>query len=504
MALKDRLCSALALCQSIVFFFCKGMIEGLVVILFLWLLVQVLLDKHQRVHLQVFLGVGLALLCFCLLLGCAICWHRRRKHSLLGHKGRAPSEPPQVELGPLVPSKTTAVAIQQQYVGLEGEVREPSAAANGPPRSLLQGRASLPSLPLPRKLSLPVKPPLPLERRCTISGDSLLGSESHLLPSSILGAGIPHSYTMPKGLSMAAAKPRPHLHFTLSYSQPEATLTVTVIGVSHLPKGFRASRNSYVKVYLLPRFAEPQRTALQRKSLNPEFHEQFHFGHYTLEALQGLTLRFAVYAKEFRHLKDSFIGEVMFPCAQASWNPGVPSAYTQELSTTKSKLKKCLSSQDVSYGSVLTQPKSAGQLFLLLQYQALANRIKVLVRKAENLGRLTRMPGTPDHYVMIHLHHNGKVVDTKETKSVAGYSPVWNTPFLFSIPAGDIQEHQLSFEFTVMQARLYTRSCAVGRVLIGPDAPETGQVHWKEMCRRGNVESARWHSIQPEGAQLCP
>lgn len=47
----------------------------------------------------------------------------------------------------------------------------------------------------------------------------------------------------------------------------------------------------------------------------------------------------------------------------------------------------------------LSRPKSAGQLFLLLQYQALASRIKVLVRKAENLGRLTRIPGTPGRTV---------------------------------------------------------------------------------------------------------
>ncbi|KAJ6664177.1 hypothetical protein lerEdw1_008393 [Lerista edwardsae] len=487
------------------------MIEGLVVILFMWLLIQVLLDKHQQVHLQVFLGVGLALLCFCLLLGCAICWHRRKKRHHRGGKGQALDQV-RVGLATVLPSRMTAVPIQQQYLEIEGEVLEtpPLAAADAlsspdsPPRGLLRGRASLPSLQLSQKPGLPIEPSPGLERRSTISEGSLCSDASSLLSSPRMGAGIPPSYTMPGGLPSAGPKPRPHLRFTLFYSQPGATLTVTVIGVSHLPRGFRASRNSYVKVYLLPKFAEPQRTTLRRKSLNPEFHEQFHFGPYCLDELQGLTLRFAVYAKEFRHLKDSFIGEVMFPCSQASWSQDGTFAYTQELSTTKSKLKKCLSSQDVNDdSSLLSQPKSMGQLFLLLQYQALANRIKVLVRKAENLGRLTRMPGIPDHYVMIHLHHNGKVIDTKETKSIAGYNPVWNTPFLFNVPAGDIQEQQLSLEFTVMQARLYTRSCAVGRVLIGPDAPEMGQVHWKEMCSRGNVESARWHAVQP-GVQLCP
>uniref|UniRef100_K7FRD3 C2 domain-containing protein n=1 Tax=Pelodiscus sinensis TaxID=13735 RepID=K7FRD3_PELSI len=259
-------------------------------------------------------------------------------------------------------------------------------------------------------------------------------------------------------------------------------LPVAVLGVSHLPKGLGSSRDSYVKVYLLPKFVEPQRTAVRRKSLHPEFREQFQFGHYRLEELRGFTLRFAVYAKDFRSLRDSFIGEVMFPCAQATWCPEAASSYTRELSTTKTKLKKST---------------TLGQLFLLLQYQALANRIKVLVRKAENLGRLTRVPGAPDHYVVIQLYCDGRVIDSKETKSIAGSSPVWNAPFLFSIPAGDIQDQQLCLEFTVMQARLYLRSCALGRVLIGPHAPQAGLLHWQEMCSRGPVESARWHVIQP-------
>nr|XP_056722027.1 synaptotagmin-15-like [Euleptes europaea] len=462
---------------------------------------------RKQVNMQVFLGAGLAILCFCLLLGCAICWHWQKKQ-----KDKSEAWPPDctlVDLGPALPSRVT---IQQQYTEIEGEVLErpsptvadaPGVSGHGsPPKSLRRGRASLPSIPFPSKLSLPGKPTLHLERRCTISVSSALGDKSSLLSSPVQGADISQLYATPRNLSGAGPKPRPCLHFTLFYSEPEATLIVTVIGVSHLPKGFRASRDSYVKVCLLPKSAEPQRTAVHKKSLNPEFREQFHFGHYGPEELRGLTLRFAVYAKGFHNLKDFFIGEVMFPCTQATWEQGVSSAYTQELSTTKTKLKKCLSSQDMI--SSLSQPKSAGQLFLLLQYQALASRIKVLVRKAENLGRLTRIPGTPDHYVMIRLHHNGKVVDTKETKSIAGCNPVWNTPFLFSVPAGDILEQALSLEFTVMQARLYTRSCPVGRVLIGPDAPEMGQTHWKEMCSRGNVESARWHSVQPERVPLCP
>lgn len=36
----------LPLCQSVVMFCCKGIIEGIIVVLFLWLLIQVLFTKQ--------------------------------------------------------------------------------------------------------------------------------------------------------------------------------------------------------------------------------------------------------------------------------------------------------------------------------------------------------------------------------------------------------------------------------------------------------------------------
>nr|XP_009680949.1 PREDICTED: synaptotagmin-5-like [Struthio camelus australis] len=386
-----------------------------------------------------------------------------------------------VDLAPVLPSKTAVVPIQRQYEDITGEVLGAQAEESSPASpthgtDVLPGRVSLPSLPLPQRLSRPSKLMGAWQRRCPISGANILCNEKSQLTRPSLGASIPQSYTAPGSLCSAGAKQQPQLHFDLFYSLAEAMLTVTVISISHLPKGLRGTCDSYVKVYLLPQCIKPQRTAARRKSLNPTFQEQFQFGRYGLEELKSFTLRFAVYMK-FHSLKDSFVGEVVFPCAQATWSPESSSSYSRELSTTKTKLKK---------------------------YQALANRIKVLVRKAENLGRLTRMPGTPDHYVVIHLYHNGQVIDTKETKSIAGYNPVWNTPFLFNIPAGDIQQQELSLEFTVMQAPIYTRSYTLGRVQVGPSAPEAGLVHWKEMCGRGQVESARWHLIQPEALRPFP
>jgi len=56
-----------------------------------------------------------------------------------------------------------------------------------------------------------------------------------------------------------------------------------------------------------------------------------------------------------------------------------------------------------------------------------------------------------DHYVVINLRQDGKVIGTKETKGAGGPNPIWNAPFLFDLPSGDITQLPLVLEFIVMQ-----------------------------------------------------
>ncbi|XP_051898709.1 LOW QUALITY PROTEIN: synaptotagmin-4-like [Pristis pectinata] len=458
-------------------------------------------------HLQVLLGAGLAFLCFCLIIGCAICW-RKGKH-------RDPTNVKDQALERIVLDSNagllgnTSMPVKQQYEEVEGSVLDyPQSAISNPPTLatnaslVLAEGPSLPFIPVIQKASLTSKTRRILERRCTVSGDSSDYKEPAALGSSVakpLGPMLGHSQTAPDSLTAMKTKPKPLLHFTLFYSSYELTLTVSVIGIDNLPKKFGSGCHSYVRVHLLPKIMETQQTAVRRKSLNPEFRESFQFSGYTLEEIRCFKLRFATYVKEFHNLKDTFVGELLFPLEQADWKLDTPFTYTMELTTTKTKLKKCFSTQDMaSPTSSALRPKLVGQLFILLQYQTLANRIKVMVRKAETLARLTRIPGSPDHCVIINLYKDGKVISSKETKTSSGYNPVWNAPFLFDIPPGDIESLDLSLEFIVMQGRIYTRSCILGRVLIGANASETGRMHWKEMSSRGHVESARWHTIQSD------
>lgn len=66
-----------------------------------------------------------------------------------------------------------------------------------------------------------------------------------------------------------------------------------------------------------------------------------------------------------------------------------------------------------------------------------------------------------DHYVVINLRQDGKVISTKETKGASGANAVWNAPFLFDLPAGDISQLPLLLELIVMQVKKCTIQCII-------------------------------------------
>ncbi|XP_042277563.1 synaptotagmin-5 isoform X2 [Thunnus maccoyii] len=495
------------------------------------------------VHLQILLAVGLAVLCYCLVLGCILCCRRRKSVSSEDKEAvfLSPHSAEQVTVT-LTPSPCTQL-VKQQYEELDGDVLEfPSSKSSSTPSEddftalpfdpsptrsaeLVQsprssfpmrrlstpavpctpnkrpshGRASLPSI---SKLSLVSKSRRVMGRRSTVSGESFLYSESSRLTAGAAKAtiqqGEPSVSQYGSNSLSIPSKPAPLLHFSLLFSSTCGTLVVNILGLSGAS---RRRSGVFVRASLPPLCPSPQQIASRRRSLSPELHSQsFVLQVGSIEELRTCTLKLAVYSRDFSGLREAALGVVEVPCEQMDWEPDTTTTYTRQLSPTKSKLKKSVSSQETlgHRKSSVCVPRALGQLFILLQYQTLAQRIKVMVRKAENLAKLTRIPGAPDHYVVINLRQGGKVIGTKETKGASGPNPVWNAPFLFDLPSGDITQLPLVLEFIVMQGRLYTKSSVLGRVLIGSDVSEAGQGHWKEMCSRGQVETARWHTIQSD------
>ncbi|KAI5623752.1 synaptotagmin-4-like [Silurus asotus] len=496
------------------------------------------MNEFVSVHLQILLAVGLAIICFCLVLGCIICWRRQNSDSSDSKEEEfylqsAPSDHVTVTLSSSPSIKI--LPVKQQYEELDGDVLDypldassftpsddsqssfphvstslkspqksrfalrrlstPSAPCS-PFKPNVHGRASLPSIP---KISLGSKTRRALDRRSTVIGDSFLtGSYPEHLPSIQQGELSPSQYSTSQSSrrSSITNKQPPTVQFSLLFCPADGTLTVTILS---LLKGSRRLSGAMVRASLPPLCpAALQAVPSRRNSLSLEPQTQV----YTLmvgsvEELRTCTLKLAVYGKDFSGLRETPLGDLELNCSEMDWEPDTTITYARQLNPARRRAKKSHSTQE-PLGTLRTSvciSKPLGQLFVLLQYQTQAHRIKVMVRKAENLAKLTRMPGAADHYIVINLRQGGNVISTKETKGASGPNAVWNAPFLFDLPPGDIIRLPLVLEFIVMQGRLYTKSSVLGRVLIGSEGPEEGQQHWKEMCSRGQVETARWHTL---------
>ncbi|XP_061670719.1 synaptotagmin-11-like isoform X2 [Syngnathoides biaculeatus] len=464
------------------------------------------------VHLQVLLAVLLAVFCYCVVLVFIFCCRSKKDvpsdDNEVGIVCSHPNERVTVTVTPALSTRS----VRQQYEELDGDVLDntSSKTSSSPSEEDLSDvafdstssspihRLSSPLVPLASRknsshgrVSLPSLTKLVPKsrwakaRRSTVSGESF-SRQGPLSPSQY------GSIT-----SSVPAKTPALLHFSLLYSS-SGTLVVNILGVS----GRRHNNRVFVRASLPPLCPVPHQVGSRRRSFSPELQSQsvvLQVG--SVEMLRACTLRLEVYGRDFSGLRELALGVVELPCQHMDWESDTTATCTRQLSLTKTKLKKSVSSQDTwsRRKSSLCAPRSLGQLFVLLQYQAPARRIKVMVRKADQLAKLTRIPGAPDHYVVINLHHDGNVISTKETKGSGGSSPVWNAPFLFDLPPGDVTQLPLILEFIVMQARLYTKSSILGRVLIGGHVSEAGRGHWKEMCTRGPVETAHWHAIQTDG-----
>ncbi|XP_046354947.1 synaptotagmin-4-like [Haliotis rufescens] len=275
------------------------------------------------------------------------------------------------------------------------------------------------------------------------------------------------------------------LHFSAEYVKERSTLTVVLQLVSSLPLKFRG-RAVYAVAHLYPYRTEGLESRLTVSAESAEFKETIKFRDVSNEDLEKSTLKITLYSKKLKKSsKDAFIGQVYLKGSDVNWTPQRLLQFDMKIE--RKQLKRQSTSEKYLF-------KDMGELFVLLQYQQLANRIKVLVRKANNLPRSDKLLGNPAHYVIVNLRKDDTVIDHRETSTQSGYSPIWNQPFLFDTPRSEITD--LSIEFVIMRGRRY-KDGVVGHVTVGPETSGTGLSHWEEIMKPHGNEIARWHNLMP-------
>ncbi len=100
------------------------------------------------------------------------------------------------------------------------------------------------------------------------------------------------------------------LHFAVVYIPATESLIVTILHAEDLPpKDFSGTSDPYVKLYLLPDRKQKFQTKVHRRTLNPEFNEQFIFN-VPIKDVHQRILQFSVYDFD-RFSRHDLIGEVM-------------------------------------------------------------------------------------------------------------------------------------------------------------------------------------------------
>ncbi|XP_016145829.1 uncharacterized protein [Sinocyclocheilus grahami] len=362
--------------QSVLLFSCKGMIEGIIVLLFLWLLMQVLFTKQHEVHLQILLSVGLVVLCFSLILGCIICWLKTR------HKPPEDKNPPPdsvdhvtVALSPAPLSGTTFTKLQCEE--LEGSIQDyPSAFESSTPsdeeltavsevnkscfqmrrlsspsvssslfKPMASGRSSLPSFP---RLGLLTKTRKVLEHHCTVAGDSYSFSEHRRLtipnprspcalsPLQTQGLLQDEPLIPNYGSNSCSETSDPFLHFTLTFSSTQNTLTVSIVGITG---AVHCLEEVTVQAKLPPLCPGPLDITAQDYNLSSGLYKKnlvINVG--SLEGLKGCMLRLAIFMQD--NQKTSLFEELEVCCGSLDWTPDRPVSCIRELRQVVDKSKK--------------------------------------------------------------------------------------------------------------------------------------------------------------------
>lgn len=348
----------------------------------IWFILLFLLSP--TVHLQILLLVGLIVLCLCLVLGCVLCWRNSQVCSIKDHVTPAVADP--VTLSQTPPPSAATTGFRPQYEELDGNVLDyPSTFASpapsesefiSPPFShqapaaserkeqpkscFSLRRLSTPPLtsPLykpidPSRVSLPTFPKLgllsktckALQRRCTVTGDSISYNEhSRLTSPSATCPFMPEEPIPLAPLSYGSSiscqqpiSPKPCLHFTMAFSPEERTLAVTILSLTGT---LHRLEDISVLGSLPPLYPCPTATSA-RGSQGPKAHGPvllLKVG--SVEELQRCVLRIAAYTQEPLSQRGTALGEVEVECGGRDWRAEHLFYLSKELNPNKWTLKK--------------------------------------------------------------------------------------------------------------------------------------------------------------------
>ncbi|XP_017937083.1 synaptotagmin-15 isoform X1 [Manacus vitellinus] len=265
------------------------------------------------------------------------------------------------------------------------------------------------------------------------------------------------------------------LWFSIEYEQESERLLVSLIKVRKLQPP-ADSCSPFVKIYLLPDERSYLQSKTKRKTLNPQFDENFVFQVSSKMLLQR-TLKFLVYHVD-KHKKHHLLGQVIFPLKN-------------EVLTDDNKL---VIWRDLEKEN-LEPPSEYGDIQFSLSYNDYLGRLTVVVLRARGL-KLQEESHAVGVYVKVSLMNHNKFIKSKKTAAVLGTpNPVYNETFSFKADQTELDTASLSL--SVLQSIKGEKTLLLGRVVVGPFMYTRGKEleHWNEMISKPKELVKRWHAL---------
>ncbi|KAI8750634.1 synaptotagmin protein 5 isoform X2, partial [Biomphalaria glabrata] len=262
------------------------------------------------------------------------------------------------------------------------------------------------------------------------------------------------------------------VHVSMEHNAETGILTVNLVRVHNLlPRDPSGTANPYCRLTLLPGQRASAQSRIHRKTMNPEFEEEFIF-ELTSEELEVTTLDLSFYEYD-QFSKDECIGYVRIPLARLDLSRQV------DLWRTILPYEKPKDQRDL------------GDVMFSLSYLPSAERLTVVVVKARNLRLQDDGRVDLNSFIKVCLTSGSKKLKKKKTSTAHGTnSPTWNEALVFSVHRENLKN--IGLEVSAYHDNKIGVDECIGRVRLPPDS-EDG-VHCQELLKEKSMP-ARWYSL---------
>ncbi|XP_069466890.1 synaptotagmin-15-like [Ambystoma mexicanum] len=304
----------------------------------------------------------------------------------------------------------------------------------------------------------------------------------HALGTFVLGSVNPDLYKFPED-SDEGDFPEGNvgrLWFALEYEQEAERLLVSLIKARNLHSPSDTC-SPLVKLYLLPDERRYLQSKIRRKTLNPQFDENFVF-QVSCKTVHQRTLKFSVVHVD-KMKKHHPLGHVIFPLKNEVLIGDGRIVLWRDLETEN-----------------LEPPSEFGDVQFSLSYNDYLGRLTVVVLRAKGLQLQEERNAVSAVYVKASLMNHNKFIKCKRTSEVLGTpNPVYNETFSFKVDPVELDTASLSL--TMLQNTEGDKSHLLGRVVVGPFMYTRGKEleHWNEMLNKPKEMVKRWHALCRSG-----